>query len=144
MKIYSKGANSPQNFYGLPKEILFCKRCTYTNQKPNSEQEYKHNINKKKPTLKIQADEICSACKIQEKKKILIGIKRKKLLEKLCDKYRKKNGEFDCVVPGSGGKDSFYAALKLKEEYGMNPLTVTASPHLYTDWGRKKLLFLVR
>ena len=65
LKIYSKGANSPQNFYGLPKEILFCKRCTYTNQKPNSEQEYKHNINKK-PT-KIQADEICSACKLRKK-----------------------------------------------------------------------------
>ena len=45
LKIYNRGVNSPQNFYGLPKKILFCKQCTYTNQKPNSEQEYKHNIN---------------------------------------------------------------------------------------------------
>jgi N-acetyl sugar amidotransferase len=41
------------------------------------------------------------------------------------------------VVPGSGGKDSFYAAYKLKHEYGMNPLTVTWAPHIYTDWGWK-------
>ena len=137
LKIYRKKTNSLKNFYGLPKKIIFCKKCTYTNQKPNSEQEYKHNINKKKPTLAIEIDGICSACKIQEKKKNIDWDERKKLLKKLCNKYRKKNGEFDCIVPGSGGKDSFYAALKLKTEFGMNPLTVTAAPHMYTDWGRK-------
>ena len=47
LKNYSKGSNSPKKFYGLPSKIIFCKKCTYTNQKPNSEQEYKHNINKK-------------------------------------------------------------------------------------------------
>ena len=40
-------------------------------------------------------------------------------------------------MPGSGGKDSFFAAHKLKYEYGMNPLTVTWAPHIYTDWGWK-------
>ena len=38
-------------------------------------------------------------------------------------------------MPGSGGKDSFYAAHKLKYEYGMHPLTVTWAPHIYTEWG---------
>jgi N-acetyl sugar amidotransferase len=38
-------------------------------------------------------------------------------------------------VPGSGGKDSFYAAHVLKNRFGMNPLTVTWAPHQYTDWG---------
>ena len=50
-----------------------------------------------------------------------------------------RNGNYDVVVPGSGGKDSFYVAHKLKYEYGMNPLTVTFSPFLYTDWGWKNL-----
>jgi N-acetyl sugar amidotransferase len=40
------------------------------------------------------------------------------------------------LVPGSGGKDSFYAAHKLKYQYGMTPLTVTWAPHIYTVWGR--------
>ena len=38
-------------------------------------------------------------------------------------------------MPGSGGKDSFYAAHVLKHKYGMHPLTVTWAPHIYTDWG---------
>ena len=82
LKFYRKKTNSLKNFFGLPKKIIFCKKCTYTNQKPNSEQEYKHNINKKKPTLAIEIDGICSACKIQEKKKNIDWDERKKLLKK--------------------------------------------------------------
>ena len=50
---------------------------------------------------------------------------REAKLKTLCDRYRSRNSSYDCLVPGSGGKDSFYAAYKLKYEYGMNPLTVT-------------------
>ena len=35
----------------------------------------------------------------------------------------------------SGGKDSAYTAHILKYKYGMNPLTVTWAPHLFTDIG---------
>ena len=40
-------------------------------------------------------------------------------------------------MPGSGGKDSAYTAHILKYKYGMNPLTVTWAPHLFTDIGFK-------
>ena len=66
--------------------------------------------------------------------------KRRKELTKLLDKYRSKNGDYDCIVPGSGGKDSVYAAYVLKYEYGMNPLTVTWPPILYTEYGYKNFL----
>jgi len=56
---------------------------------------------------------------------------------KLLDKHRSKDGSYDCIVPGSGGKDSVYASHILKYKYGMNPLTVTWAPHLYTDIGWK-------
>ena len=36
------------------------------------------------------------------------------------------------IVP-VGGKDSCYASHILKNKYGMNPLTVTWPPILYTD-----------
>ncbi len=62
---------------------------------------------------------------------------RERALISLCDKYRSRNGAYDCIVPGSGGKDSFYASYLLKYKYGMNPLTVTWAPHIYTDWGWK-------
>jgi len=61
---------------------------------------------------------------------------REKELLKLLDKHRGK-GEFDCIVPGSGGKDSCYASHILKFKYGMNPLTVTWPPILYTSYGYK-------
>ena len=48
---YAPDNPSPETYYGLPKEIHFCARCGYSNQKPNSEKEYKHNINTKKPTV---------------------------------------------------------------------------------------------
>ena len=59
---------------------------------------------------------------------------REKKLVDLCNKYRKNNG-YDCIIPGSGGKDSAFASHILKYKYGMNPLTVTWAPHLYTDIG---------
>jgi hypothetical protein len=65
------------------------------------------------------------------------------MLAELCDKHRKGNGEFDVLVPCSGGKDSGFAAHILKTKYGMTPLTVTWAPHLYTDIGRKNLTALI-
>ena len=57
----------------------------------------------------------------------------------LLDKHRSKDGSYDCLVPGSGGKDSVYAAHVLKYKYKMNPLTVTWAPHLYTDVGWRNM-----
>ena len=50
-----------------------------------------------------------------------------------------KSFENGCVliVGGSGGKDSCYAAHVLKYKFGMNPLTVTWPPILYTEYGLK-------
>ena len=39
---------------------------------------------------------------------------RERELRDLCDQYRKNDGSYDCLVPGSGGKDSCYAAHLLK------------------------------
>ena len=43
------------------------------------------------------------------KKKKIDFKQREKQLLKLLKKHRGKYGEFDCIVPGSGGKDSCYA-----------------------------------
>ena len=69
-----------------------------------------------------------------------INFKREEELLRLLDKNRSKNSNYDCVVPSSGGKDSAYVAHELKHKYGMNPLTVTWSPLVYTDIGFKNLV----
>lgn len=119
----------------MPADIAFCARCTYSNQKPNSDREYKHTRSSKKPTVAFDGAGVCSACQVAERKAQVDWQAREDQLRALCDRYRRHDGGYDCLVPGSGGKDSFFAAHKLKYVYGMNPLTVTWAPHIYTPWG---------
>ena len=122
--------------YGLPAEVKFCKRCLISNQRPVSAVEYSHTKTSLKTTIHFDAEGVCDGCRVWESKRKTIDWKaRDKELKDLCDRFRRKDGSFDCVVPGSGGKDSFYASHVLKHRYGMHPLTVTWAPNIYTDWG---------
>ena len=107
------------------------------NQRPASEIEFKHNINTKKKTLNFDEDGVCVACRNADQKENIDWKEREKQLLQLLDKYRSKDGSYDCMVPGSGGKDSAMQAHILKYKYGMNPLTITWPPILYTDYGYK-------
>lgn len=122
--------------YGLPVTVKFCKKCVISNQRPSSVVELKHQKDNKKPTIVFDEEGVCSACRFAEYKEKRIDWKqREKELKELCNKHRSKDGKYDCIVPGSGGKDSGTVSHILKYKYGMNPLTVTWSPHLYTDIG---------
>ncbi len=123
--------------YGLPEKVIFCKKCVISNQRPNSAVEYKHTKDSKKATIHFDEQGVCDACRVTEEKKNIDWKTREQELHKLCDRHRKNDGHYDCIIPGSGGKDSFYAAHLLKYKYGMHPLTVTWAPHIYTDWGWK-------
>lgn len=135
---FDKSPEQLEAKYGLPREVKFCRNCVISNQRPSSAVEFDHNKNSKKEVIHFDKEGICDACRVAEQKRKTIDWKdREKQLKELCDKYRSKDGSYDCLVPGSGGKDSFYAAHKLKYEYGMNPLTLTWAPHIYTSWGWK-------
>jgi N-acetyl sugar amidotransferase len=122
--------------YGLPFDVQFCRRCVISNQRPNSAVEYAHTASSRKATIHFDDEGICDACRLAEAKAATIDWEaRDRELMELCDRYRKSDGSYDCVVPGSGGKDSFYAAHMLEYRYGMHPLTVTWAPHIYTEWG---------
>lgn len=125
--------------YGLPLQVKFCKRCVISNQRPSSTVEYSHVKESKKETIHFDEEGVCDACRVAEEKKKTDWQERDRQLRELCDRHRSTNGAFDCIVPGSGGKDSFYAAHILKHKYGMHPLTVTWAPHIYTDWGRRNM-----
>jgi N-acetyl sugar amidotransferase len=134
---FSDLEDCPEAYYGLPQEVVFCKQCIYSNQKPNSAAEYKHTAGVKKDTVKLSKDGICHACVVNNAKPQTNWLEREDELLELLDKYRRNDGSYDCLVPGSGGKDSFYTSHILKYKYGMNPLTITFAPHMYTTWGLK-------
>lgn len=121
--------------YGLPLEVKFCKKCVISNQRPSSVVEFKNQPADRKPTIIFDEEGVCSACRYAELKEKIDWRERERELIELCNKYRSKDGSYDCVVPGSGGKDSSFTAHILKFKYGMNPLTVTWAPHMYTEIG---------
>ena len=126
-------------YYGLPKDVFYCKSCVISNQRPNSEYEFKHTAKTKKRTI-VFRDGLCDACYYATQKKTTVDWeKREKELRDLCDKHRKSDGSHDCIVPGSGGKDSFFTSHMLQHKYGMNPLTITWAPNMYTPWGLKNM-----
>jgi N-acetyl sugar amidotransferase len=125
-------------FFGLPKDVIYCKKCVVSNQRPNSAIEFKHNIDSKKETIVFDKNGVCDACNFTVKKNNEIDWdQREKELFDLAKKFKGYGGKYNCIVPGSGGKDSFYQSHILKNKYGFRPLTITWAPHLYTDWGWK-------
>ena len=85
--------------------------------------------------MHIDDDGVCDACRLAERKREIDWEQREAQLLALLDRYRRDDGSYDCLVPGSGGKDSVFAAHLLKYKYGMHPLTCTWPPILYTDVG---------
>lgn len=75
-------------------------------------------------TIEFDADGVCNLCRAAEyKKKEIDWDERKRLLGRLIEKHRGK-GDYDCIVPYSGGKDSTFQLYYLMKEYGLKPLVV--------------------
>lgn len=127
-------------YYGLPNEVKFCKKCVISNQRPSSTIEFKNEKGEKKKVINFNEDGVCSACVYCGEKETGIDWEdRDEKLRALLGQFRSDDGSYDVIVPGSGGKDSAFTAHILKYKYGMNPLTVTWAPHLYTDIGWKNM-----
>ena len=91
-----------------------------------------------RPGSIFNEDGVCKACINYEERKTVNWAERKKELKKLCDKYRRDDGYYDCIVPVSGGKDSHMLVYRMKVEMGMNPLLITiGDPFTKTEAGAK-------
>lgn len=97
-----------------------------------------------RPRITFDVRGWCNACVWTEKKRNLDWDVRHAELINLLDKHRRNDGEFDCLVPCSGGKDGSYVAYNLKHKYGMNPLCVTITPALTLPLGDQNLRAFVK
>jgi len=90
--------------------------------------------------LVIDTQGICSGCRIHEEKDSLDWQDRWTKLERLVTEYKshdKRN--YDCIVPITGGQDSYYILHLVKEKLGLNPLLVTYNKYWNTPVGIKNL-----
>jgi N-acetyl sugar amidotransferase len=105
--------------------MKYCVKCVMPDTRP-------HTI--------FSEDGVCQACINYEKKKTVNWTKRWNELRNLCNKYRRKDGYYDCVIPVSGGKDSHFLTYTMKEKMDMNPLLIcVADPFTKTAAGKNNL-----
>lgn len=104
--------------------MQFCKRCVYPIIAVN---------------IEIGEDGICSSCRTFEKSSALTPdawTKRKQIFERIIEDTLSKNtSNYDCVIPVSGGKDSYYQTHVIASEYGLKPLLVTYHGNNYLPEG---------
>ncbi|MHB0965530.1 MAG: N-acetyl sugar amidotransferase [Bellilinea sp.] len=86
-----------------------------------------------KPDLHFDETGQCNACSNYAKRPLINWDERKAELTSLLDRH---NGR--CIVPSSGGKDSYFQTLKLLE-LGADVTIVTARTCHLTDIGRKNI-----
>lgn len=89
--------------------------------------------------LDIDDEGVCSACRTFEAFEALspeYWDERRSRFETLVEETRKVNTSgYDCVIPVSGGKDSYYQAHVICTEYGLKPLLVTYHGNNYLPEG---------
>jgi N-acetyl sugar amidotransferase len=89
-----------------------------------------------RPRSIFDEEGVCQACRNYERRGKVDWKARFEELKLLCDKYRRKDGYYDCVIAVSGGKDSHFITYLMKEKMGMNPLLIcVADPFSHTDAG---------
>ena len=83
--------------------MTLCTRCLYPDTKPD---------------LHFDAEGVCSACRAHDRRREIDWEAREQDLMRILDEAPR--GEFDCIVPSSGGKDSHWQVLKMLD-LGLRP-----------------------
>lgn len=104
--------------------MKYCNQCVLPNTRPG---------------IEIDDEGICSACRGAEDKDHGIDwAARSDAFDQLVERSRKRAGGYDCIVPVSGGKDSWYQIMKA-QEYGLTVLAVTWRTPARTTIGQENL-----
>ncbi|KKS42995.1 MAG: hypothetical protein UV05_C0034G0003 [candidate division CPR1 bacterium GW2011_GWA2_42_17] len=109
--------------------MKYCTRCLYPAN---------HPLN-----ITFDNEGVCSGCRIHEEKDRLDWADRKNKLAKILNSYRSNTGRnYDCIVPVSGARDSYFIVHTVKNVFKMNPLLVTYNKHYNTKIGIRNLAYL--
>lgn len=104
--------------------LKYCTKCLYPDTKPD---------------LSFDERGVCNACLNFEKRAEVDWDRRQQEFVEITNRFRSKDaGNYDCLVPVSGGKDSTYQVLRLLEA-GLNPLCVTGTTDSLSEIGRRNI-----
>ena len=114
--------------------IKFCKSCLNPSTKPNTQ---------------FDSNGFCPVCQYEKKKKVKKNewnLRKKKLIELISWAKRYKKTSYDCIVPISGGKDSYRQSFYVRDKLKLKPLLVSNSypPEQSTYLGDKNLDNLIK
>ena len=102
----------------------------------------KRCLNPENHALNLNIDKygLCSGCRVHEEKDYIDWNERSEKLKLILDNYRNKSGtNYDCIIPVSGGKDSYFIVHTIKNIYNMNPLLVSYNKQYNTSVGIRNL-----
>ena len=88
------------------------------------------------PFIEYDDKGVCNYCHNYQKKNLSGDIDK---LNNLVKPYRKTNGQYDVLLPFSGGRDSTYVLHVVKNELGLNPITYTYDWGMVTDLARRNV-----
>jgi glucosamine--fructose-6-phosphate aminotransferase (isomerizing) len=87
------------------------------------------------PFIEFNSEGVCQFCR-QHRPTPLRG---EPALHELADQIRRVDGQQDCLVPISGGRDSCYGLHYIKKELGLNPVAYTYDWGFVTDLARRNI-----
>ena len=105
--------------------VIECSKCLYTSEHP----------------LGITFNEkgLCSGCEIHKEKDYLDWEHRLEELKKLVDQYKSKEAKYDCIVPVSGARDSYFILHIVVNVLKLKPLVVSYNKMFNTNIGIQNL-----
>lgn len=104
--------------------VNYCNRCTLSSSSA--------------VPLIFDEDGVCSGCATKSEADTVNWERREILFKRLVEDYKSNDGSYDCIIPVSGGKDSYWQ-VHLAKSYGLKPLLVTYNGNNYSPTGLKNL-----
>ncbi|MCC7410161.1 MAG: N-acetyl sugar amidotransferase [Gammaproteobacteria bacterium] len=109
--------------------MRYCRRCILPDTRPG---------------VAIGADGVCHGChSVARKQRSVDWAERAAEFTRVVEHARSHSHGYDCLIPVSGGKDSYWQVVKCLAA-GLHPLTMTYVVAGQTDLGRRNLENLVR
>lgn len=87
------------------------------------------------PYIRFDEDGVCHFCQAYQP----LAVHGDAALRDLLEPLRSANGQPDCLVPISGGRDSCYGLHYIKNELDMNPVAYTYDWGMVTDLARRNI-----